>query len=139
MTYCIREVDGADEADTLAELHQLTFLDYAKTPSFEEGHWWLGYRGHKPIAFAGLVPSVFPSAGYFNRVGVLPEHSGHGLQLRFMRTLERRARSNGWSMIVSDTTDNVRSANNFIRSGYRLFEPEVKWAFPHSQYWRKML
>jgi GNAT superfamily N-acetyltransferase len=132
-------VDGFEESDTLTELHGLTFLDEAKLPSFEEGHWWLGYRDHKPVAFAGLVPSVFPSAGYFIRVGVVPEHAGHGLQLRFMRVLERRARANGWGMIVSDTTDNVRSANNFIRAGYRLFEPEVKWAFPFSLYWRKYL
>jgi GNAT superfamily N-acetyltransferase len=132
-------VDGFEESDTLTELHGLTFLDEAKLPSFEEGHWWLGYRDHKPVAFAGLVPSVFPNAGYFIRVGVVPEHAGHGLQLRFMRVLERRARANGWGMIVSDTTDNVRSANNFIRAGYRLFEPEVKWAFPFSLYWRKYL
>lgn len=139
MTYRIREIDGADEADTLAELHQLTFLDYAKAPSFEEGHWWLAYRDSRPIAFAGLVPSVFAKAGYFNRVGVLPAHSGHGLQLRFMRVLERRARSNGWRMIVSDTTDNIRSANNFIKAGYRMFAPECPWAFPHSLYWQKHL
>jgi GNAT superfamily N-acetyltransferase len=139
MTYRIREVDGFEEGDTLAELHGLTFLDEAKVPSFEEGHWWLCYRDRKPVAFAGLVPSVFPKSGYFTRVGVVPEHSGHGLQLRFMRVLERRARANGWGMIVSDTTDNVRSANNFIRAGYRLFEPELKWAFPHSLYWRKHL
>ncbi|WLB49246.1 GNAT family N-acetyltransferase [Bradyrhizobium ottawaense] len=139
MSYRIREVDGLEEEDTLAELHGLTFLDEAKLPSFEDGHWWLGYRDRKPVAFAGLVPSMFPKAGYFIRVGVVPEHGGHGLQLRFMRVLERRAKSNGWAMIVSDTTDNVRSANNFIRAGYRLFEPEVKWAFPHSLYWRKHL
>jgi GNAT superfamily N-acetyltransferase len=137
--YRIKEVDGADEEDTLAELHALTFLDAAKVPSFEVGHWWLGYRDRKPIAFAGLVPSFFPNAGYFIRVGVMPEHSGHGLQLRFMRTIERRARLNGWRMIVSDTTDNVRSANNFIRAGYRMFEPEMAWSFPHSLYWRKIL
>lgn len=137
--YRIREVDGLEEEDTLAELHGLTFLDQASMPTFEDGHWWLGYRDRKPVAFAGLVPSMFPKAGYFIRVGVIPEHSGHGLQLRFMRVLERRAKANGWGMIVSDTTDNVRSANNFIRAGYRLFEPEVRWAFPHSLYWRKDL
>jgi GNAT superfamily N-acetyltransferase len=139
MTYCIREVDGADEEDTLAELHGLTFLEQAKLPDFEQGHWWLAYRDLKPVAFAGLVPSVFANSGYFNRVGVVPEHAGHGLQLRFMRALERRARENGWRMIVSDTTDNVRSANNFIRAGYRMFEPEAPWAFPYSIYWRKHL
>ena len=41
--YWIREVDGNDDdvADTLAELHQLTFLDAAPVPKFDQGHWWL--------------------------------------------------------------------------------------------------
>jgi GNAT superfamily N-acetyltransferase len=56
-------------------------------------------------------------SGNFCRVGVLQEHCGHGLQLRLMRALERRARRNGWSYVVSDTTDNLFSANNIIRAG----------------------
>jgi hypothetical protein len=30
-----------------------------------------------------------------------------------MRAMESRARNNGWSCVVSDTTDNVASANKF--------------------------
>lgn len=47
--------------------------------------------------------------------------------------------SEKWDSIVSDTTDNFVSANNFIRAGYRLFEPQVPWAWAHSLYWRKQL
>jgi hypothetical protein len=54
------------------------------------------------------------------------KHCGHALQLR-----------NGWCCIVSDTTDNIPSANNFIRAGYRLYRPEVPWGWPHTLYWRK--
>ena len=138
--YRIREIDGADEADTLAELHQLTFLEYAKAPSFEDGHWWIADLDGKPVGFAGVVQSsLFANAGYFSRVGVLQKHCGNRLQLRFMRAIERRSRYNGWRQIVSDTTDNVSSANNFIRAGYRMFRPDVMWAFSHSLYWRKTL
>ena len=56
-----------------------------------------------------------------------------------MRALEARARPNGWCSIVSDTTDNLLSANNFIRAGYRLFEPKHPWAWPHTLYWRKVI
>ena len=79
----------------------------------------------EPVAFAGIIPSthVF-NAGYFCRVGVLGKHCGHRLQLRLMRAMEARARLNGWCSIISDTTDNMHSANNFIRSGYRLFSPQ---------------
>jgi hypothetical protein len=56
-----------------------------------------------------------------------------------MRALETRARRNGWHSIVSDTTDNIVSANNFIRAGYRLYQPEAPWAWPHTLYWRKIM
>ena len=93
-----------------------------------------------PVAFAGIIPSTHvANAGYFYRVGVLRKHCGHRLQLRLMRALEARARRNGWSAVVSDTTDNVFSANNFIRAGYRLYRPQMPWAWPNSLYWRKVI
>jgi hypothetical protein len=93
-----------------------------------------------PVGFAGLIPSTRAfNAGYFCRVGVLKRHSGNALQLRLMRALESRARHNGWGSIVSDTTDNLASANNFIRAGYRLYRPPSPWAWPHSLYWRKSI
>jgi phage terminase large subunit len=39
----------------------------------------------------------------------------------------------------SDTTDNVASANNFIRAGYRLYQPQHPWGWPHTLYWRKFI
>ena len=140
--YRIREVDALEDdvADTLAELHRLTFFDAAPVPKFDDGYWWLARCGTEPVAFAGLVRSTHAyNAGYFFRVGVLRKHGGNRLQLRFMRALEARARLNGWGSIVSDTTDNLRSANNFIHAGYRLYRPQNPWAWPHSLYWRKFL
>jgi hypothetical protein len=85
-----------------------------------------------------MIPSTHVSnAGYLCRVGVLGRHSGRQLQLRLMRAMEARARLNGWCSIISDTTDNLHSANNFIRAGYRLFSPRHPWAWPHTLYWRK--
>jgi hypothetical protein len=140
--YRIREVDAHDDdvADTLVELHHLTFFDSASVPEFDRGHWWLAYHGDRPVAFAGLVPSTHAEdAGYLCRVGVVAQHCGHGLQLRFTRAIEGRARLIGWSDIVSDTTDNVASANNFIRAGYRLFRPPHPWGWSNTLYWRKCL
>ena len=140
--YRIREVDCQDDEikDTLRELHELTFLDRARMPDFEQGHWWMVFCEAKPVAFAGVVSSTHAvNAGYFCRVGVLAEHCGHGLQVRLMRALEARARRNGWTAIISDTTDNMNSANNFIRTGYRLHQPPSPWAWSHTLYWRKDL
>lgn len=138
--YVIREVDGDDEAtaDTLKDLHEQTFLHHAPIPDFSEGHWWLAHCEGKPVAFAGVILSTRAvNAGYFTRVGVLQKHCGNGLQLRFMRAIERRSRDNGWQQVVSDTTDNLSSANNFIKAGYRLYMPEFPWSFPNALYWRK--
>jgi phage terminase large subunit len=65
--------------------------------------------------------------------------SWNRLQLRLMRAMELRARNNGWSCVVSDTTDNLASANNFIRAGYRLYRPQYPWAWPNTLYWRKSI
>lgn len=140
--YRIREVDGQDDeaADTLAELHRLTFFDGATNPDFDWGHWWLVYHEAIPVAFAGVVPSTHVRrAGYICRVGVLKQHCGRRLQLRLMRAMEARARRNGWSRLVSDTTQNIASANNFIRAGYRLYQPPNPWAYPDTLYWRKFI
>jgi GNAT superfamily N-acetyltransferase len=140
--YRIHEVDSHDDdmADTLTDLHRLTFFDSASIPDFEEGHWWLAFHLEEPVAFAGMIESTRArNAGYFSRVGVLSRHCGHGLQRRLMRAVELRARGNGWDCVVSDTTDNVASANNFIRAGYRLYEPQHPWAWPNTLYWRKFI
>src|SRR6202035_2296177 len=74
--YRIREVDGHDDeiADTLTDLHRLTFFDGASIPEFDWGHWWLAFHETIPVAFSGVVPSTRAfNAGYFCRVGVLEE------------------------------------------------------------------
>ena len=57
--------------------------------------------------------------------------------MRLMRAMESRARNSGWNCVVSDTTDNSASANNFIHAGYRLYQPQHPWAWPNTLYWRK--
>jgi hypothetical protein len=41
--------------------------------------------------------------------------------------------------VGSDTTDNIFSANNFIRAGYQLFQPQSPWAWPNTLYRRKAI
>lgn len=140
--YRIREVDAQDEevAEVLDELHRATFLDSAPVPAFDEGHWWLAFRDSVPVAFAGLVQSTHaPNAGYLCRVGVIGTEWGRSLQLRLLRAAASCARRSGWQSIVSDTTDNVISANNFIRAGYRLYRPGSPWGWENTLYWRKSI
>lgn len=139
--YRIKEVDSDDEdiKGTLGALHTLTFGTGDPVPEFY-GNWWIVYYKGDPVAFAGIVPSTIgDGVGYLKRSGVLPDHRGRGLQRRLLRVRERHAVSNGWHRVVTDTTDNVPSANNMIRAGYRLFDPKPRWAFEHSLYWTKNL
>lgn len=140
--YKIRMVDASEDdvVETLADLHRLTFFDTAAMPQFDLGTWWLACHGGDAVAFAGVVPSTHArNCGYFSRVGVLQRHWGRGLQLRLMRAVEAQGRRIGWNGIVSDTTGNLVSANNFIKAGYRLYEPESPWAWSHTLYWRRSL
>src|SRR3977135_3968029 len=93
--YRIREVDGHDDdiADTLADLHRLTFFDGASIPEFDWGYWWLAGHVKGPAGFAGRVPAPRAyNAGYFCLVGVVKKHRGSRLQLRLMRALEPHER-----------------------------------------------
>ena len=140
--YRIRIVDADDDdvAETLTDLHRLTFFDGASVPQFEFGAWWLAYHNDDAVAFAGVIPSTHVrNGGYFSRVGVLRRHWGRGLQLRLTRAIEAKGRRIGWHSIVSDTTDNPVSANNFIKAGYQLYEPDAPWAWSNTLYWKKWL
>lgn len=145
MTYFIRHVDHEDPevAEDLTDLHKLTFLDGTHLPLVEGrfwGDWWIAYERGDPVAFLGTCPSTQGKrVRYIMRVGVLPEHRGHGLQVRLMRAAERHARRAGCNMVVSDTTKNPASANSFIACGYKTYLPKEPWSFEAAVYWRKSL
>lgn len=145
MAYRFSQVDTEDDdvVELLTELHALTFApEEASMPEWENGHWWIGWeqRSATPAAFCGVTPSSLGHGiAYFKRAGVVHGHQGHGLQRRMIRMRERRARLLGFHTVVTDTTDNWRSANNLIAEGYRLWAPSIPWAFPHTLYWRKAL
>jgi GNAT superfamily N-acetyltransferase len=145
MLYRIREVDASEDdiAETIREFNKMEPQWPALRDNELEGehcYWWLAYLDKDPVAFAGVVPSYrYENAGYLKRSGVLPDHRGHGLQKRFFKVREQKARKIGWTMLVSETTDTIWSGNNFIRAGYMMFEPSERWAFKNSLYWKKVL
>ncbi len=140
-SYIIREVDAGE--DEIAELIQDLNIE-AKFPRLEEsdfdGHWWLASFDSEVIGFTGVVPSAqWAGVGYLKRSYVDPDHRGNGLQLKFFKLRETRARKNAWTHLISDCTNNVHSANNFIRAGYRLYEPSKPWGYKETLYWSKKL
>lgn len=146
MQFRVRKADLGDDTDVedILDLHKLTFASEGALPELHYGHWWLIYPADAmddPVAFCGISASTYgPAHGYLKRAGVLPGYRGHGLQRRMIRLRERQARKEGWTTIVTDTTDNPHSANNLIECGYRIFIPDGPgWGWARSIYWRRRL
>ena len=143
--YRIREVDSIGDNEAIEAIHQLN----GQTPTFPRitedelaiGYWWLAFFEQEPVAFAGLIATRECSeTGYFKRAGVDPKHRGNGLQLRLMRARVRKARKLGFKQLVTETTDAVHSANNCIRCGFEIFQPETPWvSFKSAIFWIKAL
>ena len=145
MPYRIVEVDGYEPAIAV-QLHAFNHcvpevFPPLKPHHLENGFWWLVYLDAEAIAFAGLVPfEPFPKTGYLKRSYVSPDHRGNALQLRLLGVREQKARELKWTHLVSECKlKNIPSANNLIRAGYTLCEPEQPWGEPGSIYWVKEL
>jgi GNAT superfamily N-acetyltransferase len=115
-------------------------MDAAPQVNYSEGWWWIARNeDNVPAAFIGMIQSTLsPASCYFYRVGVLPSHRGHRLQSRLTRAMCAKARRLGYTSMVTDTTDNVPSANNLIKCGFTLIEPHP-WSLPRALYWMKQL
>jgi GNAT superfamily N-acetyltransferase len=132
MPFKITEVDGEKYADEINRFNGLFPDDFLplKPRHFTDGFWWLVHLDMQLIGFAGMVPfEPFPRVGYLKRAAVLKEHRGKGLQRELMELREARAKaSTDWTHFVSECSlENIASANNFIKAGFRLCEAERPW------------
>jgi GNAT superfamily N-acetyltransferase len=143
MKFSIREVDGneATIGHILLSLDRILFPEDAFTRiDPKTGFWWIAFTETlTPFAYAGMKPAArTPNAGYLHRCGVLPDFRGAGLQRRLIQIRVRKAKQLGFESVVSDTND-LASANNLIRCGFRLHKPVWKWGTKTSLYWQKQL
>ena len=142
--YTIEEIDGEERANEISRFNSLApeTFPLLKPNHLTDGHWWLVYHNEiqEPVAFAGLVEmQPFHRVGYFKRCYVMPDHVGHGLQLRLMFVREVKARELGYTQIVSECSPDSHSNHNFRRAGFEMVCPEQIWGKPGSIYWGKML
>lgn len=101
------------------------------------GVWWIGYYGSIPVAFCCISPSQqLPDGCYLGRAGVMPDYRGNGLHRRMIQIRARWARKQGYATLVTDTTDNVQSANNLIACGFRMYIPKIVYGSNRMCYWR---
>lgn len=100
------------------------------------GEWWVAYRDDEPVGFV-CCEDIGYASGYLRLVGVMPSARGQHLQTRLMGVALRWARARGLTVVVSYTAAwNHASSNNFVRQGWRLYTPELKWGWADALYWR---
>jgi GNAT superfamily N-acetyltransferase len=119
---------------------QAICLPYDQPVDTNFGSWWIAVEDGKDVGFAGLVRTVsWIDCGYLCRAGVVPTYRGRGLQKKFICVRLRQAKALGWKWVITDTTDNLASANNLIACGFKLFQPTKPWGFKNALYWRRKL
>ncbi len=104
-----------------------------------ESDWWIVWdENDNPVAYCGVV--LYNDFAVHKRCGVLPIARGHGLQRRMLRIRENYAKKNGAKSICTYVSvQNSISANNLIKSGYLVYNPEWRWGGDDFLYIEKKL
>lgn len=111
-----------DEA-LVAALHRRCFPDDDYCLGKGVRHWVL-YDENISVGFCSLI-DWGRGVAFLARAGVLPIAQGQGMHRRMIRHRLRWAKRNGFDRVWTYTTnDNVRSANNLIRCGFRVYAPK---------------
>lgn len=142
MRYRVARVDGIEEHETIGALAKLCAAgDETFAPKTEAGDWWLVYADDVAVGFAGIRDATTePEASFLCLAGVVPEHRGRGLQRRLIHARVQRARQLGKRAALSWVADwNVRSANNLVAAGFRLYWPAQRFGDKETVYFRKEL
>lgn len=141
MKITYRQLDASEpENKQLLKVMQKACLPADSLYFPEDGVWWVAYRKDTLVGFSCLSPSQQMEDGiYLGRCGVLKAYRGYGIQRQMIRLRVQWARRHEYRWAVSDTTDNIPSANNLISCGFRLYTPKIAYSFARSLYWRKRL
>lgn len=103
-------------------------------------YWWVAYYKGVPVGFSGLLEFPRLDAAFLYRTGVLKDYRGLGLQRKFIRLREQQAIKDGYRRIITYTIrENLRSANNLIKSGYTLYTPKKDYGPKNALYFEKVL
>ena len=137
--YLIREVNGPKWAAALEVLQAEVFPDDAPVEA-TDGWWWLVFHRGAVVGFGHMrKPPRDTNLGYMARAGVLPKHTGRGLQRRLIKARLKKAMELGFTRVVCTTYENVPSMVNLIKEGFLPYTPGEPWAYSGTVYWMKKL
>lgn len=93
-------------------------------------HFWLLSINDTPSGFATMRGLQYdPDTVYFDRAGLKPIARGQGLHRRLIKVRLRYAKQLGFRRAITYCLDdNLASANNLIKCGFQLYEPQYRWA-----------
>ena len=132
--------DIAEEDIKLLNRLEIRTLGVESLCDKKGSYWWYAYCDDEIAGFAGLLHYPELDCSFLYRAGVLKYFRGNGLQRRMIGVREKQAKRDGYSRIVSYTSyDNIHSANNLIKCGYKLYKPKWDWGVENALYFEKEL
>lgn len=132
------------DLNLVLKLHELSFgKPDAPIARKTSTHWICAVDG-EPAGFASAYNYEDGGGGelasFLERVGVLPEFSGLGLQRRLMRAWCAWAKRGGARYATTYTSwCNPLSYHNIQRCGFMLYDPEYRYAGKDMLYWIREL
>lgn len=102
--------------------------------------WWIALDDEgNPVGYAGIKWLTREGLWFLCRIGVLPSARGQGLAHRLtkVRIAHARRTAPDTQVITYCTRDNLPSANNLIRNGFRLYQPELEYGGEGDLYWSR--
>ncbi len=134
----IREVGSVDREALLDQLDSKCFPGLEPYPK-QGAYWWIAEDRLGVCAFAGLK-FCGHHTGFLCRVGVEKDYRGQGLHKKLIRVREAKARKLGWKWLITYCSYyNLKSANNLLACGYKLYSPQNPYGVTGALYFRKAL
>jgi len=121
---------------------QLKTLDYAIffgcNDEFKNNRdWWVVVDARKIIAYCGCLYSE--GICIFIRAWVNARYRGKGIQSRMIKVRLKTAKQYCYTAITYTTHNNVHSANNLFKNGFKMYIPQQKYVGKEMIYFRKDL
>jgi GNAT superfamily N-acetyltransferase len=100
--------------------------------------WWVIEVDGQIVAYCGSAYKE--GICIFVRAWVNKKYRGKGLHSKLIKTRVKAASLNACKWAITYTThDNVNSANNLFKNGFRLYIPEYRYAGNEMIYFRKQI
>lgn len=132
-----------DAAGDIARLDRILFEGDEPTQLTERWWWIIRDAKGQAVGFAGLrgcKAEANKGLAMLTRAGVIGKHRRKGLHKALIAARVRHAKREGFREVIAYVRGrNLASANALIASGFKLYEPAVRYAGEETMYFRRVL